>query len=106
MTDPNPHAVDPADEGRHDPSDDPLWNESHYLDFVSRDGTVSGYARIGLYPNLGVTWWTTTVVGPGPAPGGVDRLRPSGRREAGAGAWRPPGTSSTVWSTGRSTPSS
>jgi hypothetical protein len=64
MTDPNPHAVDPADEGRHDPSDDPLWNESHYLDFVSRDGSVSGYARIGLYPNLGVTWWTTTVVGP------------------------------------------
>ncbi len=64
MTDPNPHAVHPADEGRHLPSDDPLWNESHYLDFVSHDGTLSGYARIGLYPNLGVTWWTTTVVGP------------------------------------------
>ena len=64
MTDPNPHAVDPTDEGRHTPSDDPLWNESHYLDFVSHDGAVSGYARIGLYPNLGVTWWTTTVVRP------------------------------------------
>ncbi len=62
MTDPNPHAVDPADEGRHVPSDEPLWNESHYLDLVSHDGTVAGYARIGLYPNLGVTWWTTTVV--------------------------------------------
>ena len=65
MTDPNPHAVDPTDEGRHVPSDDPLWNESHYLDFVAHDGSLSGYARIGLYPNLGVTWWTTTVVGPG-----------------------------------------
>jgi hypothetical protein len=65
MTVVNPHAVDPADEGRHVPSDDPLWNESHYLDFVTHDGTLAGYARIGLYPNLGVTWWTTTVVGPG-----------------------------------------
>jgi hypothetical protein len=65
MTNPNRHAVDPVDEGRHVPSDDPLWNESHYLDVVSRDGSVSGYARIGLYPNLGVTWWTATVVGPG-----------------------------------------
>jgi hypothetical protein len=64
MTEPDPHAVDPADEGRHAPSDDPLWNESHYLDFVSEDGKVSGYARIGLYPNLGVTWWTTMITGP------------------------------------------
>jgi len=64
MTDPIPHAVDPADEGRHAPSDEPLWNESHYLDFASHDGSLAGYARIGLYPNLGVTWWTTTIVGP------------------------------------------
>jgi len=64
MTDPDPHAVDPVDEGRHVPSDDPLWNESHYLDFVSADGRLSGYARIGLYPNLGVTWWTTMIAGP------------------------------------------
>jgi hypothetical protein len=65
MTEPNPHAVDPADEGRHPASDDPLWNESHYLDFVTDDGATGGYARIGLYPNLGVTWWTAMVVGPG-----------------------------------------
>ena len=65
MIEPDPHAVDPADEGRHTPSDDPLWNESHYFDFVSEDGRVSGYARIGLYPNLGVTWWTTMITGPG-----------------------------------------
>src|ERR1019366_7015297 len=64
MPESDPHAVDPADEGRHTPSEDPLWNESHYLDFVSSDGRVAGYVRIGLYPNLGVTWWTTMVVGP------------------------------------------
>ena len=64
MTDHDPHAVEPDDEQRHLPSDDPLWNESHYLDVVSHDGRVAGYARIGLYPNLGVTWWTAMVVGP------------------------------------------
>jgi hypothetical protein len=65
VPDPTAHDVDPADEGRHRPEDDPLWNESYYLDFVSADGSVGGYARIGLYPNLGVTWWTTMVVGEG-----------------------------------------
>ncbi len=42
-----------------------MWNESHYLDFVADDGRIAGYARIGLYPNLGVTWWTTMLVGEG-----------------------------------------
>jgi hypothetical protein len=64
MTDPDPHAVDPGDEERHLPSEDPLWNESHYLDAVSHDGLVAAYARIGLYPNIGVAWWTAMVVGP------------------------------------------
>jgi hypothetical protein len=59
-----PFAVDPADEQRHAPDSDPLWNESYYLDFVSADAEVGGYVRIGLYPNLGVTWWTTMIVGP------------------------------------------
>jgi hypothetical protein len=57
------HQVDPADEGRHPPGDEPYWNESVYLDFVADEGAVAGYVRIGLYPNLGVTWWTTVVVG-------------------------------------------
>jgi hypothetical protein len=60
-----PHAVDPADEQRHAPGPEQLWNESYYLDFVADDGRVAGYARIGLYPNLGVTWWTTMLVGEG-----------------------------------------
>ncbi len=58
------HNVDPTDEQRHRPDADALWNESHYLDFVAEDGSVAGYVRIGLYPNLGVTWWTAMVVGP------------------------------------------
>ena len=56
--------MDPGDEARHPPSDELLWNESHYLDFVADDGSVAGYVRIGLYPNMGVTWWTAMVVGP------------------------------------------
>jgi hypothetical protein len=60
-----PHSVDPADEQRHPPGPEALWNESYYLDFVTDDAGVAGYARIGLYPNLGVTWWTTMLVGTG-----------------------------------------
>ncbi len=63
VADPDDHRVDPADEHRHRPGTELLWNESHYLDFVAEDGSVAGYARIGLYPNLGVTWWTTMIVG-------------------------------------------
>jgi hypothetical protein len=57
------HRVDLEDEQRHRPEPDPLWNESYYLDFVAEGGARAGYARIGFYPNLGVTWWTTMVVG-------------------------------------------
>ena len=64
VEDPSDHAVDPADEQRHPADPETLWNESHYLDFVAEDGSVAGYVRIGLYPNLGMTWWTAMVVGP------------------------------------------
>lgn len=57
-----PHAVDPRDELRHTPGSEPLWNESYYFDFVTEADGIAGYARIGLYPNLGVTWWTTMLV--------------------------------------------
>jgi PAS domain-containing protein len=68
MTEGRGDGVDPSDEYRHPVGDDPLWNESYYLDFVNDgdgegDGTLAGYVRIGLYPNLGVTWWTAMVVG-------------------------------------------
>ena len=59
-----PHVVSRHDEQRHIPAGDELWNESHYADFVSQDGSIAGYVRLGLYPNQGVAWWTTMIVGP------------------------------------------
>jgi hypothetical protein len=84
------HAVDPRDEERHLPGTEELWGESYYADFVSEDGEVAGYVRLGLYPNLGVSWWTVMIVTPGqplvawtdyelPVPGDGDlRLRSRG----------------------------
>jgi hypothetical protein len=53
-----------ADEGRHEPGPERLWNESWYFDVVSRDGAVGGYVRIGLYPSLNTCWYTAFVCGP------------------------------------------
>jgi len=59
-------AVDPKEEGRHEPdAADPLWNESWYFDFVAAEGTLGGYVRVGLYPNLGTTWYWAYLVGDG-----------------------------------------
>ncbi len=62
------HQVEGIDEQRHTPTDEPLFNESVYLDVVDASGNVGGYVRLGLYPNLGVIWWTAavTIVGRGP----------------------------------------
>lgn len=57
------HVVAAADEGRHEPDDQALWNESWYADVVSADGSLAAYVRLGLYPNLGVAWWHVVVVG-------------------------------------------
>jgi hypothetical protein len=51
------------DEGRHTPDDDPFWNESWYFDFAAADGSLGGYARLGLYPNLGTAWYWAVLVG-------------------------------------------
>jgi Phosphotransferase enzyme family len=53
-----------ADEGRHPPGQEQLWNESWYFDAVSEDAGVGVYTRLGLYPNLGVAWLTAYVCGP------------------------------------------
>lgn len=53
----------PQDEGRHEPGTEPLWNESWYFDFAADDGSVGGYVRLGLYPNLGVAWYWAYLVG-------------------------------------------
>ncbi|HEX3333064.1 MAG TPA: hypothetical protein VHS57_01905 [Acidimicrobiales bacterium] len=52
----------PSDEGRHAPDREELWNESYYCDFVTPDGALGGWLRLGLYPNREVAWWTAWVV--------------------------------------------
>jgi hypothetical protein len=59
------HIVEAADESRHPPDPDDLWNESYYADFVNGDGSSGGWLRLGLYPNRQVAWWTTWIVRPG-----------------------------------------
>jgi hypothetical protein len=58
-------SIDPADEGRHEPSDGQFWNESYYMDFHRDDGSLGGYVRAGFYPALGVTWYWACLVGDG-----------------------------------------
>jgi hypothetical protein len=58
------HVVSADDEARHEPDTEDLWNESYYADFVTDDGTLGGWLRLGLYPNRRVAWWTTWIVGP------------------------------------------
>jgi hypothetical protein len=67
----------PEDECAHQPGDEQLWNESWYFDAVSEDASLGAYVRIGLYPNLGVAWYTAYVTGPGrPAVAVVDLEAP------------------------------
>lgn len=57
-------AMTDADEGRH-PTGGPeeFWGESWYLDWAAPDASYGGYVRLGLYPNLGVSWWWLALVG-------------------------------------------
>ncbi|HLH28400.1 MAG TPA: hypothetical protein VKW77_05765, partial [Acidimicrobiales bacterium] len=88
------HTVDPADERVHVPGPEDLWSESYYLDFVADTGELAGYTRLGVYPNLGVTWWTTALVGEGrPIVSSVDHHLPppDGTPSAGGLRVRSPG---------------
>jgi hypothetical protein len=65
---PLPAPLTAADERHHSPGDEPWWNESWYFDFATRDGTLGGYVRLGLYPNLGARgacWYWACLVGEG-----------------------------------------
>jgi hypothetical protein len=57
-------AITPADEGRHEAGPEELWGESWYFDFFDEEGSVAGWVRLGLYPNLTVAWYHAFVVGP------------------------------------------
>jgi hypothetical protein len=54
-----------ADEGPHRPAASRLWAEFWDFDFAAADGTLGGYVRLGLYPNLGVAWFWASLVGSG-----------------------------------------
>ncbi len=54
-----------ADEGRHPAGSEELWGESWYLDWAAADASAGGYVRLGLYPNLGISWWWIALVGAG-----------------------------------------
>ncbi len=58
-------AVAAEDERRHNPGPEQLWGESWYFDFSAPDGSLGGYVRLGLYPNLGVAWYWAALVGRG-----------------------------------------
>lgn len=62
---PEPLRPEPADEGRHAPGPEPLWNESFYFDGVSDDGSLGLYTRIGRLPNQDICLYTACICGPG-----------------------------------------
>jgi hypothetical protein len=78
-----------ADEAPHPAAADRLWNESYYLDFVTADGTMGGYVRLGLYPGWDRAWYWACLVRDGqPAITIVDHEVPlpgGSRTVAGAG---------------------
>lgn len=61
---PAPLRPAPGDEDPHQPGGEELWNESWYFDVISDDRRAGAYVRLGLYPNLGVSWVTAMVCGP------------------------------------------
>jgi phosphotransferase family enzyme len=80
---PAPLRPDGADEGRHPPGPEELWNESWYFDAAREDGSLGAYVRLGLYPRLGVAWYTAFIVGEGrPAVAVVDYEAPLPAGEA------------------------
>ncbi|MEV0614998.1 hypothetical protein AB0I81_16855 [Nonomuraea sp. NPDC050404] len=50
------------DERSHPPEGELLWNESWYFDFVSEDGQLGGYVRLGLYPAWKRAWYWACLV--------------------------------------------
>ncbi|WNG85448.1 phosphotransferase [Mycobacterium sp. ITM-2016-00317] len=64
-TTPEPLQPNPEDDGRHDPTDEPLWSESWYLDFVDPDQQIGGWIRLGLIPNENHAWINGLLCVPG-----------------------------------------
>jgi hypothetical protein len=61
---PEPLRPDGSDEGRHPPTDEPLWSESWYFDFVDDAQAIGGWLRLGLIPNENRAWINAVLCGP------------------------------------------
>jgi hypothetical protein len=61
----DPSSLTDADERPHRPGAAQLWGESWDFDFAGVDGTLGGYVRLGVYPNLGAAWFWASLVGSG-----------------------------------------
>lgn len=62
---PEPLQPNTDDEDRHEATDEPLWSESWYFDFVDPAQGVGGWIRLGLIPNQGHAWINGLLCGPG-----------------------------------------
>jgi len=63
-----PLAVDPRDEGLHQPGPERVWSESYYFDAVSDDEKLGVYVRLARLPNQDACLYTAAIVGPGRSP--------------------------------------
>ncbi|MDV3129643.1 ecdysteroid 22-kinase family protein [Mycobacterium sp. 21AC1] len=52
------------DDGAHAPTDEALWNESWYFDFVDAAAGFGGWVRLGLVPNQDTAWINVMFCGP------------------------------------------
>lgn len=62
---PEPLVPAPEDDHAHTPTDEELWNESWYFDFVDADAGFGGWVRLGLIPNQDTAWVNVLFCGPG-----------------------------------------
>ena len=75
-------------------TDEPLWSESWYADFVDAAQGLGGWFRIGLIPNQQTAWIHALVCGPD-LPTVAGRLRSAAARGPVGGAHRRPSNSAT-----------
>jgi len=62
-TTPEPLQPSVEDEGRHSPTEEPLWSESWYFDFADPEQSVGGWLRLGLIPNQRHAWINAFLCG-------------------------------------------
>lgn len=61
---PEPLSPSESDEFPHQPTDEALWNESWYFDFIDPAAGIGGWIRLGLYPNEDHAWVNALLCGP------------------------------------------